>query len=83
MSVSPIRAGSVTAIRYQLKHTRPVDRRLRVSAGASAAQAESSKSAASACGTTSKVRFGTVPGPSGSSGDPSSTNSVSSTRASE
>src|SRR5216683_2456347 len=51
-SRSPTRSGIVTVIRYQLKHTRPVDRRRWVSAGASTVQALSSKSAACACGTT-------------------------------
>jgi hypothetical protein len=48
MSVSPMRSGSVTSMRYQLKHTRPFASRRIVSAGARTAQPESSKSAASA-----------------------------------
>jgi hypothetical protein len=38
----PIRSGIVTAIRYQLKQTRPSASRNRVSSGASTRQPESS-----------------------------------------
>ena len=37
-----MRSGMLTAVRYQLKHTRPCESRRMVSAGASASQPESS-----------------------------------------
>ena len=50
VSKSPTRSGIVTLIRYQLKQRRPVERRSFSVAGPMASQAESSKSAAPACG---------------------------------
>ena len=46
----PMRSGTVSSIRYQLKHTLPVERRASSVVGSIASHVESSKSAAPALG---------------------------------
>lgn len=58
MSNPPRLAGSVTLVRYQLKASRPWERRVSRDAGEITGQAESSKSAAPAWGEMSLVRLG-------------------------